>query len=65
MSGKSGRLTLLYLFEITLSYNMVEKLYDGWSQLLIQLSASMEAAIDFGEDEIINMRVVDDVFNKV
>jgi tRNA modification GTPase len=42
-----------------------EKVYLKWSQKLSKLYASIEAIIDFGEDEMINIRIVQDIYKEV
>jgi len=42
-----------------------EKIYHQWSQELSRIYSSIEAIIDFGEDEMLNIQIVDNIFNKV
>lgn len=43
----------------------IEKIYLKWSQKLSKLYASIEAIIDFGEDEMINIQIVQDIYKEV
>lgn len=69
LSGKTGLFSFILWLEICHNFfieiDSEEKIYLKWSQTLSKLYASIEAIIDFGEDEMINIQIVEEVYKEV